>query len=637
MDLDTSRSWAEAFADRHGLEPQRIERLLNGMLETKVFPNPPTEELVRATLALGAERAFDILEQDDLAHTGLRVMAYDSLSSPLAPLMTIDELSDLTDQCMCFLRAQADQLLETGMPSHPFRPSAWHDWYLGRLFPTKRPVVIEGSGLSSNALATAIPPDAVRDHCSDRPQYWTRNRPWPPFRLALRRFPHLGTDHTKLTRFTQDPFPNPLLAAGNSLLDDGKPVQFCSYDDAGYIKGLGAQDVAQLETLRESVLEARVRCLEVLTTALEQRETSSIWPECTAVLAGIFSSQQVDWLFEVEGLYGGRPCEWPPLWMQTHRPFFDSCAGLTELLTVIGHVDREIALGTFAATCEEFRSVLPKLSSRSYYHAIASGDEDELHGLLGTHLLRGLPDGEYWERQQAQVDLLWPQFSTEIAEPIRVPQAHAERVKDYLREAGDLAQARIAAGIPLPELASVTEPAEGQPRDYVFCKEGAKWRVVFNGRRTFVDHLKGMTYIAELLRRPGTPIEALTLADGAALAGEVIESIDETLALEEALGLASIDGEISGVDKSDRGVWQELEEKRGELKAEYSKLFNVHGEERTHRRQQENARTSVKKAIDRALNRLDKPLFAHLESTLKTGNECCYAPSKTDTIDWDLG
>jgi hypothetical protein len=163
-----------------------------------------------------------------------------------------------------------------------------------------------------------------------------------------------------------------------------------------------------------------------------------------------------------------------------------------------------------------------------------------------------------------------------------------------------------------------------------------------------------MNYIAELLRRPRTPIDADTLV------GTAHENADASPeASEERVVLAG--AALPGIPMTDakaiKAVKAELSKRKGELKdcpaddarstqlqREISQLQNYlvqvkgqHGRPRTTGGITSRARSRVKHAIDRAITRIAEqhlPLANHLQDSIRTGNSPVYMPAEVP--DWQF-
>jgi len=188
----------------------------------------------------------------------------------------------------------------------------------------------------------------------------------------------------------------------------------------------------------------------------------------------------------------------------------------------------------------------------------------------------------------------------------------------------------------------------------VFQRGTKVWTLSFDGTTVHVPELAGMNYIAELLRRPRTPIDADTLV------GTAHENADASPeASEERVVLAG--AALPGIPMTDakaiKAVKAELSKRKGELKdcpaddarstqlqREISQLQNYlvqvkgqHGRPRTTGGITSRARSRVKHAIDRAITRIAEqhlPLANHLQDSIRTGNSPVYMPAEVP--DWQF-
>jgi hypothetical protein len=189
----------------------------------------------------------------------------------------------------------------------------------------------------------------------------------------------------------------------------------------------------------------------------------------------------------------------------------------------------------------------------------------------------------------------------------------------------------------------------------VFQRGTKVWTLSFDGTTVHVAELAGMNYIAELLRRPRTPIDADTLV------GTARENADASAeASEERVVMAG--AAMPGIPMTDakaiKAVKAELAKRKGELKdcpadddarsaqlqSEISQLQNYlaqvkgqHGRPRATGGVASRARSRVKHAIDRAITRIAEqhlPLANHLQGSIRTGNSPVYMP--TEVPDWQF-
>jgi len=183
-------------------------------------------------------------------------------------------------------------------------------------------------------------------------------------------------------------------------------------------------------------------------------------------------------------------------------------------------------------------------------------------------------------------------------------------------------------------------PAGRAAAEGVIHREGPGWIVGVGDRLVPVPDLVGMHHLAELLTHPGQPLPALSLAaggvapsepsrqhllDGAAKAAyllrarELAERLDEAEARHDRASVASLQAELDAlVDHVEAAT-------------------GIAGRPRAFRSPAELARTAVRKAIKRAIDRIGaaEPVLAdHLRAHVSTGYTCLYTADARRPIRW---
>jgi hypothetical protein len=185
-------------------------------------------------------------------------------------------------------------------------------------------------------------------------------------------------------------------------------------------------------------------------------------------------------------------------------------------------------------------------------------------------------------------------------------------------------------------------PGHDVKDQYVFQKEGATWRVSFEGMTKTIKDSYGMTYICRLLQKPKQEIHALSVenpgitkdrAKRLRSAGEVIDA----QAIEEYKGrITEIDEELSVAKADDdQSRIPNLEQERSMLLSELQKAVGLHGKIREALSPGEFARQRVSKAIERAMKVIKvehEPFWQHLKNSLNKGQFLSYQPDRS--ISW---
>ncbi len=200
--------------------------------------------------------------------------------------------------------------------------------------------------------------------------------------------------------------------------------------------------------------------------------------------------------------------------------------------------------------------------------------------------------------------------------------------------------------------------AEGAASWPVFRREGEYWSIAFAGEAFRLKDVKGLHYLAHLLRHPGREFHVLDLAAAgqAASAGGARPSP----AREDGLHQARLSGTGPILDERAKAAYRarlrELEEELAEatswadpvraakarqerqfLADELAAAVGLGGRDRAAGSPAERARVSITKAIKIALARIrahSPALAGHLDATLHTGTFCCYTPDPRAPITW---
>jgi len=225
--------------------------------------------------------------------------------------------------------------------------------------------------------------------------------------------------------------------------------------------------------------------------------------------------------------------------------------------------------------------------------------------------------------------------------------AFADRGSHTLAAVGDSWQLlATSAGQVSPEPA-VEEPA------MLFRREGEYWTVAFGGNVVRMRDAKGLGYLARLLRDPHREFHVLDMLGGDAPRGSdaaredglVVAAPDAGAVLDAPAKrayrerIADLETEIEQARR-----WNDVERTarvEGELDALTRRLagaLGLGGRDRRAASASERARTSVTKAVRRAVERLEDEipeLGRHLSLAVHTGTFCSYEPDPRAPVTWD--
>lgn len=173
------------------------------------------------------------------------------------------------------------------------------------------------------------------------------------------------------------------------------------------------------------------------------------------------------------------------------------------------------------------------------------------------------------------------------------------------------------------------------------------WIVGTGGATTSLPDLKGLHYVRELIRRPGTEISALDLSAAApGHAGTtVVEAATGELVDRQALEayrrrLRDIDADLAEAGSwADPGRVDLLRDERDALLAEVRAATGLGHRQRRFSSSHERARVAVRKAVASTIDRIDRHDTAVgriLRDSIHTGGVCRYDPDPGRRVVWLL-
>jgi len=225
---------------------------------------------------------------------------------------------------------------------------------------------------------------------------------------------------------------------------------------------------------------------------------------------------------------------------------------------------------------------------------------------------------------------------------------------DRAASTGHLSRSSLsAAGATAP--ASVA--AAVAPRS-VCRREGEYWSIAFAGEAFWLKDVKGLHYLAQLLRNPGREFHVLDLAAAGQGAGSC--ALPVSPAPEDDLRPARLSGTGPILDQQAKTAYRarlcELEEELAEatawadpvraararhemqfLAGELAAAVGLGGRDRQAGSAAERARVNITRALRTALARIracSPALADHLDATIHTGTFCSYTPDPRIPVTW---
>lgn len=166
-------------------------------------------------------------------------------------------------------------------------------------------------------------------------------------------------------------------------------------------------------------------------------------------------------------------------------------------------------------------------------------------------------------------------------------------------------------------------------------RSGTGWRIHAEGRKVQVPDSTGMTYLATLVANPGVEIPVLTLAQGqlgnpASGAASAQELLDDEARIAYRQRIRELEEQIEDAELRGDGDAELARSELDWLLRELGHATGLGGRTRAFTGDAERARSSVQKAIHRALARIgqaDPVVGDHFTATVSTGARCSYRPT----------
>ena len=393
---------ADHLAIKHGLDRARTLACLERLLVVGYGPMPPAGLQLLAAFFDGIlsmpkrvteSGLFDdpllFCEEEDPQAFPRRQFAAWVLADPCTPLYALPELALHLAAFAGHQATNRNELLRIGHPVTSFGPSPFLDLWLNKLYYVKVPIHENETGLTPRAAydyryterrRLGIPPSALK--------FWRSVPEWS-----------VGIENMSPT-----PSRRYLWGRRRSLI-----AVACGYDEADLVTGLTEDDVEWLPTVRAAVFEFKACVLRVLREAVTKGKAQRVWERVVeAMNASLGGDEQVNRLLRTDVRYAG----YNALSGAEERDEV-SCVpgGLTNVLEVVGHVEKELTLGTYHKTRSALGSMVvldrlsrPRLVYGDYFSLAAKHDRGQVKTAL-----------DLWAGLEAQETGYWVDFRERLA------------------------------------------------------------------------------------------------------------------------------------------------------------------------------------------------------------------------------
>jgi len=424
------------------------------------------------------------------------------------PFCTLSELADLTNEFIEFQKKHRENTIETGFPNRIFRKSTWFDWHLGRLYYVKSPV---------NQEHIFLKPDEPSAFYKCNPDPW-KGEETEYFSIWAKEIVEVTkTDLEQVTTCVKPPFAFLLSLCkieDNKFINcDGKVVgEKCPYSEAPYFDFLSPDKLSRLDSIREKVFDIRLDILTRIQRALQSEKPQDFWEDCLSILKNLDYEEVQFLLFSdhvflgvIDKIKEGHPYKW--------LCDFNRNAGLNEIIHTIGHIEKELTIGTVHKTRSLLKPIIEDEKITSYFQVVKTPLQDRVDKALeGFDSLRE-SDKEFSTDFYKKVNrALNEEFETEVVTRKRVKRKNKSNFESLVGTYAENKAAELEILNQGTNQQTISMVFEIGAFDFIFSKCGKKWLIRYDkGNPFFVDNLKGIHHIAELLKNPHKKINAVQL------------------------------------------------------------------------------------------------------------------------------
>jgi hypothetical protein len=527
---------AEYLAQEHGLDAERLRRLLERLAAAASGPPLQSEtagehsqrgglgfvdavnEVLRrssgdhgflpcfseAMQHLPAEQATTLFESTAPLALWQRSTLLRCFLDPSFPFYALDELADLIEEYVRYRERSRDLLMETGYPNQSFARSAWLDGLLTPVYPVKLPVSVYKSPADPELIVQFEAQGLL-----------------PTDDEGNRLYRYLWTKQEGVLWWSG----SPTITRG---LDVNEPLdleQLCPYSDAALLYGMPEKTARTLDECRPRFVQLQLDVLHICLRCLRSRDASSLWPDALTALTRALSADVVREQLRVCAIYERLPLGEQLAWRfgRSVRPHL--AGGLSDLLVLAGHIEKELRLGTIGETKRVLTRHQPDLAElQSYFQVVGKPVQGQIDAVLHGFLSFGARDKAFWEEFTQRVnDAIQEEFDQEeVGLSVRLKPDLGQKFQMILlpfweaevrnlQETGEALSLRYQT----PDAQRTAGVKSGWPPAVgnVFRQRGKGWHLQFGSSADaiWLPDAKGLGYIHRLLELRGETISALDL------------------------------------------------------------------------------------------------------------------------------
>ncbi|MDP9357605.1 MAG: hypothetical protein M3R02_20430 [Chloroflexota bacterium] len=668
---------AHALARGYGLDADRVRYILErtatdayGRLLPEASPVSDNLEnglrfhpvLDEALAYLPPDEALSAFERADPSILSRRVHLITYLADPIGPYHTVDDLADLLESYRLHLKQNLEPLMQTGYPRTSFAPSPWLDWHLSLLSPTKLPI-------SAFERPSVLPPpyDQFKGPLAPHEtKFYEEEGLLPRDTAGNLVYAYAWATEAGPLAWSKS---GPRLVRHDDPFNDAVPLQLCGYAEAALMEGMPSDLSRQLEVGRPALLQVKLDVIGAFVRCLRLRSADALWPAVLNTLTDALLWQEAQQYFEAEALYwtAGLGDRVMPSYYARAQ---DEVPGtLSALLSLVGHVEKELRVGTIDRTKAEIKEALSGTDLpgiESYFQAVGHPRQVALDAALDGFWALEEHERAFWDEFRGRVNAdLENELREEVVIRLPVKRRHATTFEPYVRTFAEWQRTNLEATGALSPVHLSPPSTLLAPQPNVFRRHGQVWDIVYAGHLFHLKDSKGLRFLAHLLRHRGREFHALDLVgevEGQAPSsahpvggmvldelvnlglsvtgfGDAGEALDPQAKAEIKQHLQDLDERLQEALelRNDDGA-EAIEREREVILRYLAGAVGLHGRDRKAASAAERARLNVTRAIGRALEQIAQhhaPLRSHLRA-VTTGMYFSYAPPPAEAVDWDL-
>jgi hypothetical protein len=293
------------------------------------------------------------------------------------------------------------------------------------------------------------------------------------------------------------------------------PDDRCSYGEAALIAGMTEDVAEELEQGRLQFFEIKRTVLLACVQALRTDDPQPLWPSVLDILTSALLWEEAQRYLGVDELY------WQVGIGERIAPSYAMLAleevpgTLSRLLFLVGHVEKELRIGTFTRTLEGIKRARPPWNSQgigSYFQVAGYRRRPDLDVALDGFWELEEQERAFWDVYRQRVNkALEQEFSVEVTIRTRVRRRLVTQFEPQVRTFAEWQRAHLEATGTLPALHLVQPAPSAPPKRNVFRRDGAHWTLTYDRKTVLAKDGNGMRLIAHLLGHPGQEFHVLDL------------------------------------------------------------------------------------------------------------------------------